>query len=251
MKDTTKTRWLPLAAVGFGIAALILRRLLYAAAMDNMGLLTANHPLEIALWAVVLTGAVLLLSAVQKMQGSWEYENNFTASTASFLGHALMGCAILTMVMQGTFPLPGPIAVIWKVLGFAAAPAMLWAGICRKNGQKPFFGIHAATCLFLLLYLVSQYQTWSGNPQLQDYIFDLLAMVALILFSYHCAAFESGMGKRRMQLAAGLMSILLCGVALSGGETPMLYAGGVAWAASDLCRLSLSKEVGVDIHDPS
>lgn len=236
----------------FGIAALILRRMLYALATDEKGLLISNHPLAFALWAVVLAGALLILTSVQKLGGSGAYEDNFSASTGASLGHALMGCAVLTIVLQGSFSLPGVIAVIWRLLGFAAAPAMIWAGIRRKKGQQPFFGTYALVCLFLLVYLVSRYQSWSGNPQLQDYIFDLLATVALVLFSYHTAAFGAGMGKRRMQLTFGLLTILLCSVVLSGGENPILYVGGAVWAATDLCRLGPPrKKDGVDVHDPS
>ena len=53
MKNTSKYRSLPMICGSFGIAALILRRMLYALATDEKGLLVPNHPLKIALSALL------------------------------------------------------------------------------------------------------------------------------------------------------------------------------------------------------
>lgn len=250
MKDLKKNGWLPLAALAFGIAALVLRRLLYTVAVDEKGLLTAHHPLELLLWAVVLAGVVLIVLSVRKLDGSAAYEDNFRPSNTAALGQFLMGYTVLMMVLLNDFPLEGAVGQVWKVLGFLSAPGLVWSGSCRMRGKKPFFGIHAVTCLFLLLHLVSRYQSWSGNPQLQDYLFDLLAAVALVLFSYHCAAFEAGIGKRRMQLTTGLLTLLLCGGALAGTAYSGLYVSGALWAATDLCVLDPPpKKDEVDNHE--
>lgn len=253
MKNLKKNGWLLLTAFASGIAALLLRRRLYAVAVDGKGLLTSNHPLSIALWGVVLISAVLITVGVRKLDGSAVYEDNFSPSSAAEAGHCFMGACILLMVLSNEFALSGIIGTVWKVLGFLSAPAMVWAGICRRKGTKPFFGIHAAVCLFLLLYVISRYQGWSGNPQLQDYVFDLMAAVALILFSYHCAAFEAGMGKRRSQLITGLLAVVLCGGALAVGTGYTgLYVGGGVWAATNLCALTPPpKKEEVESHDPA
>lgn len=253
MKKLKKNGWLPLIAVVAGIAALLLRRQLYAVAVDQKGLLMAKHPLEIALWAVVLLSAVLIAVVVRKRDGSGVYEENFSRSGAAEAGHCLMAACLLLTVLSNEFPLSGTIGILWKGLGYLSAPAMVWAGICRRKGKQPFFLIHAAVCLFLLLYVVSRYQSWSGNPQLQDYVFDLLATVALILFSYHCAAFEAGIGKRRSQLITGLLAIVLCGGALAVPDGySCLYFGGAVWAATNLCALTPPpKKEEVESHDPA
>lgn len=252
MKNLKYSRSLLTSAV-FGLAALVLRRWLYAVAVDEKGLLIAGHPLTIALWTAVLAGAVLILARVRKEHGSVLYEDSFSPSLISCFSHCFMAAAILIMVLNYEFPLFGIIGTIWKVLGFLTAPAMVWAGLSRKKGMKPFFGIHAALCLFLLLHLVSRYQGWSGNPQLQDYVFELLASVMLVLFSYYCAAFEAGMGNRRMQLATGLLTVLLCGAALAlRTDCTGLYLSGALWAAADLCvPVPPAKQEEVENHDPA
>ena len=114
------------------------------------------------------------------------------------------------------------------------------------------FLLYVVVCLFLMVHIVTRYQLWSGNPQIQDYVFDLLAMVALTLFSYQCTAFEADRGNRQLQLGTGLLAILLCGAALGRSEMTMLCAAGMVWAATDLCHLTppQSKDE-VDCHDPS
>ena len=233
-----KPRILPLAALALGIAAAGLRAGLYALALDAKGLLISGHPMSYALWAVVLLGGGFIVWNVWKLDGSGLYEDNFTASTLAAAGCTLLAVGLLLTVLNRTPSGTDAMVTLWRILGFLSAPALMWTGISQKNGKKPFFGAHAVLCLFLLIHMVSRYQTWSADPQLQDYVFEVLASVSLTLFSYHCAAFEADMGSRRMQLATGLLAVLLCPVALTGSEYGWLYAYGTVWAITNLCALT-------------
>lgn len=233
MKNENKNYILP-AVLFLGLVAQILRRLLYTVAVDGKGLLISGHPLKIALWAAVLAGAVLTVLSSRKQTASSDCAESFGPSAAAAVGCAVMGGSVLMLVLQAEYPLGGMIGLLWKILGFLTAPALVWGGICRKEGKMPFFGIYGALCVFLLLYVISRYQSWSGNPQLQDYVFELLALVMLILFSYQQTAFGAEMGNRRMRLAFGLLAALLCWPAMVGAEASWLYAGGLIWAAGEL-----------------
>lgn len=237
MKNGKKRKWLLPAVAALGILAMALRMGLYALAADRKGLLVSGHPLETALWAVVLAGAALIVLAVFGMDGSARYEDNFRSSGFAAAGNFLMGAAVaMTAVLDGA-KMTGPAAAALTVLGCGAAAAFLAAGYCRLKGKKPFFLTHAVGCVFLLLNIVVHYRSWSGDPQLQDYIFDLLAGVMLMLFCYYTAMFEADAGKRRMQLATGLMAVLFGLTAQSDSEFFVLCVSGVIWAASDLCTL--------------
>lgn len=238
MKNLKKREYLPLAALLFGIFGLGLRRTLYRVALDEKNLLPLGHPLEIALWLLVLAGAAVICLSVRKLDGPSDYTANFSASSIAALGHFLMGFCILMTVVLKEPSMAGTAGLLWKVTGFAAAPAFAWGGFSRLKGKQPFFLIHVAGCLFLLMHVLTHYQGWSANPQLQDYFFDLFAAVALLLFSYYTALFEAGAGKRRMQLATGLLSLMLCIISLSGTEFAGLHTCGAVWAAADLCRLN-------------
>ena len=238
MKHLKTSNRLPLILLAPGIAAAMLRVRLYAVALDEKGLLLSGHPLRFALWAAVAAGAALIAAMVWKQQGEKTYAANFTGSAAAGSAGFLMAATVLTMALNTVLPASETIALVWKILGFLAAPALVWTGIRRSREKTPFFAGHGLLCLFLLLYAVSRYQLWSGNPQLQDYVFELLAILALVLFSYHHAAFEADMGSRRWLLASGMAVLLLAPAAIPGSATPGLYAAGLVWAACDLCPLT-------------
>ena len=236
MKNLKKNDLLiPFFAV-LAVLAGFLRRGLYAAALDEKGLLTRGHPLAVALWVLVLAGAALAVAAAAKGVS--------LRSPAAMAGNSFMAVTLVLMALYCALPLPRAAVLVWKVLGFLAAPALVWAGISRRKGDVPFFGSYAAMCLFLLIFLVTRYQLWSSNPQLQDYVFDLLALVGLVLLSYYRAAASIGMGKPRLHTALSLLTVLLCGAAFYGAQFSALPVAGLVWAATD----HPAKEDG---HDPA
>lgn len=236
MKDLRKPAFLlPVILVGF--VAQLLRRLLYWVAVDEKNLLVSNHPLEIALWIAVLTGAILVVAALWKAKGMEIPEENSPALVPA-LGHGVMAGVILMMLLGDDFRSGETVSLVQKVLGIVCVPGLVWNGICRVRGKTPCFLFHGAVSLFLLMHLICQYRMWSANPQLQDYVFDMLAGAALTLFGYYCAADSAGMGNRLMQLATGLMGMMLSIVALSGTDYPALFVGGAIWAATNLHALT-------------
>lgn len=248
MKIQTKFVYLvpPLAVAVHG-----LRRALYLAAVDEKGLLVSGHPLSLALWAAVLCGAVLIAAAVWKLDGAGTYADNFKAAPMAALAHLWLALVIGRMVLRNDFQGMDRIALLLRVVGAVTVPGLVWAGVDRFRGRKPFFLVHAGLTVFLLLYLISWYQVWSANPQMQDYVFDLLGGVALVLFGYQLTAFEADRGNRRLHLAMGLLAVLLCAGALAGPENFDLYGAGMIWAATDLCRVIPPKKDEVEVHDPA
>jgi hypothetical protein len=92
--------------------------------------------------------------------------------------------------------------------------------------------------VFLLVHMVGCYQLWSSNPQMQDYLFALLATLALLLFAHHTAAFEVGLGNRKLVLGAGLAAIYLCLAEIGWTDYPAFYFGCVFWAVTGLCKVT-------------
>ena len=117
-------------------------------------------------------------------------------------------------------------------------PAVVWAGLCRWKGKQPFFLLHGIVCLYLTLYSISHYQTWSSQPQMQDWFFSMAGIVCLVLFSYYQTAFPVGLGKRRLQLLVGLLGGFFCIGAIAGSEDFLLYLGGALWMLTNLCSLT-------------
>lgn len=237
MKKILEPKILPFWMLGMGVVALGLRFALYAVAVDEKNLLTSGHPLEILLWLLTAAALALVIAAVRPLDGSNRYEDNFGPSAAGAVGSfALAAGILLSVVFSGTGAYAG-LNRLRNLLGYLAAASLVAVGVCRLRGRQPFFGFHGLVCLFFAIHMVSRYQTWSGNPQLQDYAFSLGACVALMLFAFYQTAFEVGSGRRRMQLGTGLMALYLCIGALYGAECPLICVTGGVWAVTNLCPL--------------
>lgn len=237
MKKLRNSKLLPVIAFCLGLIGLLLQRMLYAFGVDEKGLLPASHPLTLVLWALTASAAALIVAAVWRLKGSNRYTDNFSASVPAAVGHALAAAGILLTVLFNEPRMAGILGKIWKVLGFVSVPCLALAGFARLRGKRPFFLLHMAACLFLVFHIVNHYQAWSGNPQLQDYVFTMFGTMTLMFFGFYTTAFDVGSGRRRMQLGMGLISIYLCTVSLLDSGYPFLYLGGIAWALTGLCTL--------------
>lgn len=235
MKKYWNTKNLPYAVAGMGLAGLVLRLCLYTFAVDEKNLLTANHPLEIALWVLAAVAAVLVVTVVWKLDGSNRYADNFTPSASAAVGAFALAVGILATVLAdwGT----AGIGLARNLVGVLAAASLIVTGISRWKGRRPLFLFHLTVCVFFALQNVSHYQSWSGNPQFQDYVFSLWASLTLMLFAFYQASFDVGSGRRRMQLSMGLLAGF-CGLtAMAGSQEPILYLTGSIWAFANLCTL--------------
>lgn len=238
MKKLLKPNNLPVITAGLGGIALVLRKLLYAFAEDERGLLVAHHPLEILLTIVSVVAIGNILISVWKLDGSNRYRDNFSPSMTAALGHVAAAAGIALTLMTRQPMMANYLGTVWKTLGFLAPVCLLLAGYCRLQGKRPFFVLHLLPCIFLVFHIVNHYQYWSGNPQFQDYMFTLFGNMALMFFAFYHAAFDVGSGRRRMHLGMGLVAVYLCMAELARTLYPWLYLGGILWILTSLCNLN-------------
>lgn len=244
MKKLLRSDNLPVMTAALGGIGLVLRKLLYALAVDEKNLLVTSHPLELLLWLLTAASLLLIVSTVWRLDGSNRYVDNFRPSVGAAAGHILAAAGILLTVVANAPMMPGHLGMIWKVLGILAVPCLVLAGLARMQGRRPFFALHLVPCLFLVFHTVDHYQSWSGNPQFQDYAFALFGTMALTLFAFYNAAFDVGSGRRRMLLGMGLSAVYLCLVELAVTEYPFLYLGGIVWVLTGLCSLKPRRSGG-------
>lgn len=236
MKDILNPKKLPTLISWLGGLGFLLRWLLYRVGVDEKGLLMSSHPAEVLLWILTAATAVLIVSMVWRLEGSNKYADNFQVSADSAIGAFALAIGIV-ITLLGDGAAMTTLEKLRKAAGFLAAAAAVPAGVSRLQGKRPFFAYHSLICVFFAIHMVSRYQAWSGDPQLQDHVFNLFACVALTLFAYHQAAFDVGSGKRRMQLAMGLLAVYTCLVVLANTEHWVLYLTGAIWAGTNLCSL--------------
>lgn len=242
MRRNTGSGKLPVRMLVWGIVALVMRKTLYTTATDIKGLLLRYQPLEIALTVLTVGVLIRIVLASRKQEPSGNYEACYKADLLSALGAVAAGAGILMTVLTADFAAVNYLALARHYLGLAAPVCLLIAGISRALGKKPFFLLHVVVCLYFLLHIVSSYQAWSSHPQMQDYIFSLLGVNALMFYGFYTAALEADCGNVRMMLGMGLAAIYLCSAELARSSCPWLYLGGMVWVLTDLCSMCKNEE---------
>lgn len=223
---------LPLAALVMGLACQIGRWTLYRTAVDATGLLTAGTPLEWGSYALSVLAIGLFAAAAGKL-GETEVSSE---PILAGLGQLIGGLGLGWTAVRYSGEMPGLFGIAWKILGIAAAICLLWSALQTVQKKTPHFLTLLAPCLFWLVHLIDNYRGWSGQPQLQSYLFALLSTMAMALFTYYTAAEAAQMGKPRLRVFAGLSAGYLCLAAMLPGpeKTRILFFTSALWA---LCSL--------------
>lgn len=221
-----------------GILGMGLRLALNTFFLDHRKLLPTAHPLGIG--AGLVAAAALALAAYFARKGKGDCV--FPASWSGFLGHLLAALGLL-LSLGGKLPatITG-LGLLWKILGLVSVPCLVAAGWFRLRGKQPFFLLHLIPCVFLVVHTITQYQTWSSDPQLVNYAFPLFAVVCMLFFTFYYSAYDAGLPWKRRLTFFSLASIALGLMALPGCGYPWLYLGMSAWALLDLPSQRVSEE---------
>lgn len=239
MKHYLKSGLLPAGTVLFAAVAMAARYQLYRTGLDEKGLLAAGHPMETLLWLCTALAALWIVTGVLREK---KPRRQFPPTAA--LGHILAASGIALTAALNTPRVYGPIGTAWKVTGFLAALLLVYAAFSLVMGKRPFFGAYAVVSVFFALHLVSHYQTWCADPQLQNYVFEFGGVLGLMLFGYYQSAGAAGRTSLPLLRLTGLFSAYFCLTALSGTSYLYLYAGSGLWALTGLCPPQ--KEGGAD-----
>ena len=223
---------LPLAALVMGLACQIGRWTLYRTAVDATGLLTAGTPLEWGSYALSILAIGLFAAAAGKL-GETEVSSS---PILAGLGQLIGGLGLGWTAVRYSGEMPGMLGNLWRILGIASALCLIWSTWCTFRRKNTPFLLSLAPCLFWLVHLIDNYRGWSGQPQLQSYLFSLLATMAMALFTYYTAADSVGLGKPRLRVFAGLSAGYLCLAAMLPGpeKAQILLMSSALWA---LCSL--------------
>ena len=212
--------------LGGGAVAFGLYRLLYATGIDGRGLLKSGHFAWVLLCILsVAAGVVIFASASQFRGGDVRFRKSLPAAVCC-------GLALVSTVFTGLSDLWGGY-LIYAIPAFLAACAFAAVTHCRLRGRKPNFGMHSLICIHFTLQLLKLYQANSFHPQFQDYIFQILACVALAVTAYQLAAADLSRGSRRWLWTAGMAAVYLCALSLGSTSTGLFLTGG-AWAFTAL-----------------
>lgn len=224
MKNKKTLLFLCMTALCGGAAA-VLRIQMLATGLDEKGLLVAGNPYCIALWVVTIGYMAALALGLRKLPNHKEYGKLFPAcklrGILSIAGGALLLLESVRII---------PTQQLAGILGVLAGVGMLLAGLCRFIGKHPSPLFHILVCLFYIVRLVLSFQRWSSDPQLQDYVMQILAGVSLMMFAFYRASCDADMAKRRITSFYGLAAVYFCLASVSDEAMPLLYIASGLWA---------------------
>lgn len=219
-------KWIPLLTLLSGLVCAGLRWLLFRNHTDALGLLETGALVETGVF--LLTGLCLVLFALAARRGL-AGENKLAAP-----GQMLGGLGIFLTALTHSGQMAGPVGTLWKILGLVAGICLIVQGVCVARKRPASYLLPLAVCVFFLLHLIDNYRGWSSQPQLQKYLFDLLASLSLTFFSYCDAARKVSLGKPKTRIFSGLCAVYFCLAAIPGSpKFTVLYALCALWALTD------------------
>lgn len=232
MKTLLHPQKLPRLVLVLGVIGFGLRCALYSVAVDRKNLLVP-HPLGFALGVLTLAAMVLVITGVLR----WNKDPLFSVwrSNRTLLA-ILAALGFGSVLLKGSFA-ASLLILVRNILAILSALSMASLPVLEKKGKKIPFPLYALPCLFFAVHMVSSYQLWSSNPQIQDYVFTLMANVGLMLYTYQKAAAAVGFRKEKRTLAIGLLTVYFCYTALSGTDFFVLFLCTGSWVLADLSRV--------------
>lgn len=237
MKLPKKSVLLPAIVLGGGAVGLALRLWQLRGGMDPEGLLVSGHPAGWLLSILCAAVGIALFVLTRNPGGPGKYYDNFPKSTVGGVCAFLAAVCLFFTVLGEMIGRPDILTMLCDLLGLLAVFSLAFTGYCRMQRRRPNFLFHTLVCLYFTLRLICRYRSWSSNPQIAEYAWELLATICLMLAAYHRAAFDLNMGSRRSLEFFGLAGVFFCILSLGGNDSKIFYLSAGAWLLTNLCVL--------------
>ena len=204
-----------------GLFAMAARWALYALGTDARGLLVSHHPAGYGALVLTLLAAAAVWFAREPEK---KLKNTVIQSLALALG-------LLVDFGEGS-------SLFFVLSRYGAAVILAVQALFAFQNKKAPFGLNAGLCVCFILRLIGSYRIWSRVPQIQNYLFALLAELCLMAFAYQQAAGEVGIGSAKWRFRIALMGSFLCMAASVGTKVQFVYLLFALWLyAQALCPI--------------
>lgn len=238
MKKFMQQNLLPLLALELGVLGALLRGILYAENNNDRGLLPLFAVAEVLLWAVTIFMLASLIWATRKLHRGTGYTFNYPPSILRAVATALSAVGFAVSSALVLFSGADTVAAVSSVFGILSGFVLVYLAFCRWKGIRPSALFPLIVCIFLIVRLVYCYRLWSSDPQLQNYLFPLLANVCAMLAAYHTAALTAGSGNRKLHTIFHLATAYFALASLPVCDDIVFYLSLMLWMFADLCNLS-------------
>ncbi len=233
-----KTTILPLCTAFLGVLGIILRFWNNTAGTDPDGLTITGHPSTIAMTVLLIGVAVLLAVFAIFMDKTPTTPGKSTAGAVGcYIGAlGLLITAIMELgamsVLEEQFAFSQLSGLLSVVFGFGAVAVFVLMGNCRKKGKPMNVWAYAVIVAFFVFHLLQQYQLWTRQPQVGDYLFPLLGSIGLMLTTYHRACKDLGQPAQWQYLVLSQAALFFCMMSM-GGQSRVFYITMAAWTLLD------------------
>ena len=231
MKKNINEKLLCPVTLGLGILGLILRLWLDHAGYDDRGLLVTSHPANTLTF--VLTALILGFIALCLPKCPNFLKKPLPASKTAAIGCFAAACGILLANIFELTHAQDSMTLICALLGVLAAVGFFYMGQRRKHGHRGSMAAFCVLIAYYMVHLILQYRLWSAAPQLQTYLFPLLASVFLMLFAYHRTALDVHGKGFRQYIFFNQAALFFCCLSLNTNSW-MFYLPMAVWVATDL-----------------
>ena len=233
-----------------GASSLVLHRYMMENYFDAKGLLlSGNLPgwLMLAIGAVYVVGMALLL---RTLGGNGTYEDIFPRDNVSGALLIAAGGVMFWSASQPETAMGPQVQVMtgtWvagvtrftdlckAALPWLAAASMMVLGLYRILGKRSPVWFSGAVCLNYMFTLISDYRLWSADPQIQDYAYQLLAEVLLMLCAFHRTSCDGGILQRRKLIFTGMAAAVCSAASLSMDFHRPFFLASALWALGCIC----------------
>jgi len=225
MKQLSKPSVFTSVCAGAGIAACFLRLWLFASGTDDKGLLVTSHPGNILSWLLTAAVIVLLILCLRGISRRCQFRTEPVTAAGFFVQSIGFGLAAWSMIAKTALVLNTAAAIT----GMLAAVCALAIGLFTWKGYRAHPLFFCPGILFFVFFLVCQYQHWSAEPEMQRYVFFLLASVLMMLSLYQRAALTTGGGNGTLYLFFSRGALFFCFAAsVHSGQPVFLCAMGLS-----------------------
>ena len=198
--------------------------------------LRQNQPADKAgplAWLSVAMLAVFALYACSLRSGkTWPFEGGDPVTLLLSLAAAALMMAAAFLRFSGGAKL--------LLTALPALAALCWAVIAlqNRNGQASVW-LYMLPVVFFGAELVDKFRSWGSDPQILDYCYALLGLIATMCAMFHLGGFCFGKGQRRTTVFFCLSGIFFTGTALADASGDELYLklASLLWLAVNLWQL--------------
>ena len=209
MRQILSPKLLPYVSATAGILSAGSLCLLHIAGEDDRGLFPSMHPGWVLACLIAAAGVALLAFLCRDLGGKFRYPRLFPSSGAAAAGILAAAAGFL---INGIADIANHGDIYGTVCGafcVFSAVLLVFLAHCRHRGKRPAYLIRGVVTLCLMLRLICCFRHWT-DPQVETYLFPLLASIALMLASYHRTALEAGAGTRKAYAFFSQCAVIFC-----------------------------------------